>query len=462
MSQTDLSGFPMVMAVSKDAINAQLAKVYGQSTHENATNEKPTKVKGESTDKVEMFPHVPWNLGPKDESWILDVTQFAAPTVDFNTTIKMGCRMLMTIMKGQFTTWVFKGMKNGKPEMEKQNISLDGLTMYLTTPMKQVKHDKWHDVLFEVQALYADLENMHSIEFHLSKDMKLAVLGQVESSLETVFADYIRNYGRTHPHALLFGAVKVPPVADTIGLLKPSAVAYTTTNVKSENDAPLNGYLNYLLWTDVSASIPTGDSAGAFNVPLARSGAPATFVISEATVLETIAGTLVRKDQDFANADLVLTRGVFGSPEPRAVLSLNSEISFGVKLNDRDRSAQLKTLNATIVDGKIKINYRIHTSVYGAFKDIDITVDACRDVTVYLDKNKVKVKVGLPYDVHYDEDWGSTWDDFDKVCQFALWHEESYGADLISNINLPGCAVWRFESVEIDSDRQMYLTATYA
>jgi hypothetical protein len=444
MSQTDLSGFPMVMAVSKDAINAQLAKVYGQSTHE-----------------AEMFPHVPWDLGPDDESWKLTVKQFAAPTVDFNTPVKMGCRMLMTIITGQFTTWVFKGMKNGKPEMEEQNISLDGLTMYLTTPMKQVKHDSWQDELFEVQALYADLENMHSIEFDLSKDMKLAVLGQVESSLQTVFADYIRNYGNIHPHTLLFGAVKIPSVEETTGLLKPSALAYSTTTVTSDYDTPLNSYLNYLIWTGDSVSIPTGDSAGAFNAPLARSGAPATFVISEATVLETIAGTLVRADQDFANADLGVIRGVFGSPEPKAKLYLKSAIGFGVSLNGRGRAAQLRSLESTIIDGKIKITYSIHTSAYGAFKDIDISVTASRDVTVYLEANKVKVKVGSPYDVHYDEDWGSTWDDFDTICQFALWQEESYGGDLISNINLPGGAVWRFETVEIDTDRQMYLTATY-
>lgn len=444
MPLNDLSGFPMVMAVSEDAINAQMAKVFGQSTHE-----------------TDMFPHVPWKLGPEDGSWDLTVEQFAAPKVDFNTSNPMECRMLMTVLKGQFSTWVFKGMVGGKPNMEQQDVSLEGITIYVTTPMRQVKHDKWSDEVFEVQSLFADLENMKMIEFDLSAHTKLAVLGSVESELQNVLGDYIRGYGKVHPQALLFGAVRVPTVEQTTGLLTPSAVAFSTTATRSQSNAYESGNLNYLIWTGSPQSIPTSNLAGVFDSSLLRPGASATFVISEATVLDTIARSVIRADQDFANIDLALTHGIFGIDAPAAKLSLNAQLGFGVNLNGHSRAAQLRSIEATVEQNKIVVKYSIHTSVYGAFKDIDITVAASRDLTVHLEDGKIKVKVGMPYNVDYEEDWGSTWDDFDDICQFALWKEEDFCNDLLQNINVPGWAVFTFTSVELGADRQMYLNAMY-
>ena len=83
MTLTDLAGFPMVMAVSQHAINAQMAKVYEQSTKE-----------------AERFPKVPWNLGEEDGSWTLTVDEFKAPEVDFDTDVQQGCRLKMTIKTG--------------------------------------------------------------------------------------------------------------------------------------------------------------------------------------------------------------------------------------------------------------------------------------------------------------------------------------------------------------------------
>jgi hypothetical protein len=439
---TDLAGYPMVMSVSQNAINKKMAMEY------------------QSGDDSRRFPSVPWNLGPDDGSWKLEVDQFAAPEVDFNTPLEMGCRLKMTIMNGHFTTWVFKGMVGGKPNMEEQNVSLNGLTMYVTTPMRQLKHDTWSDELFECQALFADLENMREIVFDLNSAMRLAILGSVESYLKTVIADYITEYGNAHPQALVFGAVKIPKIAtadQTTGLLKPSALAFSVFKITNPGGY-VSGNLNYLMWKEDPKAIPTGAAAGVFNASLVRPGEQATFIISEATVLETIANSLI-KTQFGANIDLGLTRGVYGQATAKSYL--NTAIPFGVTLNNRGRSASLESIDSTVEDGKIKIQYRVKTSMYQQVNDIDIDVTAYRLVSIYLEGEKLKVEVSAPTQIAYHESFGSVYSDFQHICEFALWKQEDFCSDLLDNLNLPGNFVWKFTSLTLDQDRQLYITAAY-
>ena len=142
-------------------------------------------------------------------------------------------------------------------------------------------------------------------------------------------------------------------------------------------------------------------------------------------------------------------------------LHLTQEYRWDVTLNDRGRAAYLRQMDVTVENGQLKFLYTIKTSVYGAFKDIDITVGAYRLVTVGITDEKFDLIVGPAVEVFYDADDGSTFDDFDGIKSFGLNQNKAIFGPLTDAIQLPGNVIWKFIDADLKSDGNLYIKTKY-
>lgn len=463
----DIAAFPMVMAVSQDAINAQMALVYGRSTHEK-----------------DMFPHVPWNFGAEDGSWGVSVEQFAAPEVDFDTQLDNGCRLKMTIMRGQYNSFQLKKenghlvMKDGVPVTERVAVTLSGETMYVTTPMKQVRHDAWTDEYFEVQGLFADLENCHRVELELSEKLRVAIGGGPTAALETLLADRIKEIGGKDPQGLLFGAVKIPAIKEdeqSKGPLKPSASTYSTVKIM-KSGAYTGGDLNYLLLTNDVHEIPAGGAVGVLDHSLRRDGDKATLVLSDALVLEQCMKPVLEAAKP--GIKLKLDRGdvVAGVP---AKLYLEEHYGFGMEINGRGRSATLTKCESTVIGNKIHMAYHVESSVYQVVKDLDCSIDGYQDILLKEQDGKFTYTIDSPKpNTHVDDPPLGLRIIFDVLTlgfnELALKLSTDSAKDSMEDVFtgllsqaqlvldmlvLPGEKVWEYKAGALDG--QLYISARY-
>ncbi len=296
----DLAGYPMVLAMSQEMVNKRLADV-SQKTHDLPDG---------------------WTLTPDDGSFTLDI-KFEAPQVDFDTTTTNGCRLVMKVKEGNFSTEtivkvddpVHPGHK--KSDIQELAIDMTGNTFYITVPVSQIKHDSVDDTIFEVQSIFADLTSVHNVDLQLAKNQEAAIAGATKAALETVIHDATIQWGKDHPDALLFGKVNIPaidPASQTQGKLKPKKSSYSATKSVDASNQYVTGALNFLLWLEDKA-LPTGDAIGVFNDLLLTKDSsgkyvPATLVLSDTVILrDYLLPTLIDKykNSDSDKPNLTLT-----------------------------------------------------------------------------------------------------------------------------------------------------------
>ena len=444
----DLAGYPMVMAVSQDAINAQMAKVYGQSTR-----------------NTDMFPHVPWNLGPEDGSWSLTVDQFAAPEVDFDTPNEHECRLKMKITSGTFSWFTIK-LEGGKPKVDRVNMKLDGLMMYLTTKMNEIKHTEWCDELFEVQTLFANLHHIHRIQLDMPNTQIVNVAGERQASLETILVERITELATTDANSqLLFGDVEVPIVPASVqssGPLKPSACTYSTVKIKNESGGYKSGGLNYLLLLD-GKDFPTEKEAGVFQSSPAFSAGMTMLVVSDATVLDKIVKPLLEKRWPGIKLQ------THGSSKPvkidltefyASVIMMEGE---GGHLN-RARNATLTNCKATVSDSQIVIDYTFNTSIYGVLSDTNVIASGKKSMEFGEGPNRRLISKVIDQALTLNNKNGlyTNWTTGNRegngltaIAGYCVsGNEDSLGAMM-----LPGEAVWSYAGQALHSE--LYLAASY-
>jgi len=274
-------------------------------------------------------------------------------------------------------------------------------------------------------------------------------------ALQALIFKRFKKLGDDNPEALMFGLIAIPNLPVTAGRLAPTALHYTVSK-HTEKGKYKGGCLNYLLSTEDVPAPADGDAVGVFNTPLLQPNNDATLVISEAMLLDTVARSLITNQ--FKDMKLEAFRG--DTDDAVKLYMVEDEYMFPVTLNDRGRTAYMRKIDSTVENGKIKIQYIVKTSAYHIGKDIDITVEAFRLITVKLEDEKLKVDVSKATTVHYDEDKGSFLGDFPDICQFALWkQDEVVFTPILNAINLPGNAVWKFSDVKLDGN--LYITASY-
>ncbi|MDZ8082384.1 MAG: hypothetical protein RMX35_25390 [Nostoc sp. DcaGUA01] len=269
----DLAGFPVVLAISEDSINNQLACVSVR------THDLPEQ----------------WHLGSDSDDWRLDITDFEAPQIDFNTVIKNGCRLKMRVNKGSFSIdTIKKDLQTGKKEVVTESFPLDGISFYITTPVDCIKKKgesqdgRLGEEIFLVQTLFADITQVKDITLEgMSQEIKVKITSSVEASLKELIKIQIQAIAVKNPQALLFGSVLVPTIPDkkeAHGVLAPKGMNYSVSKIINDGQYR-TGVLNYLLWVDDPTAMPIGDAVGAFDQPLLLNDgdidAPATLVISD-------------------------------------------------------------------------------------------------------------------------------------------------------------------------------------
>lgn len=461
MAINELAGFPMVLAVSQDAINGQLAKVYGLSTN------GPT-----------MFPCVPWDLKGDNNSWTVTVDQFAAPEVDFNTPVTMGCRLKMKIIKGHFSTFSVDASVD-PPKVVTIDKPLDGLSMYVTTPMQKLHHDQWSDEEFEVQALFADLEHMSLVELDLSDPtIKIAISGTIKAALETVLADRIKAIGKANPQVLLFGAVKIPKIPkakQSSGPLAPSASAYSTTVTNTSKGVYETGDLNYLLLLGGDKTLPTGAATGAFTHSLRIEGAAATLVLSEEAVMNTFVIPAIKSA--WPGISLNITPDSFVSATP-AKATLASDLSFTITSGGDTYPSTLTECTVTISGAVVTINFKMKTTIDHWSGDIHATTTGYETITFSFENGKLTQQKNAPtpttttssnlftrilgdiITVGFDEIGRmNTTVKGENAIDAIASNMDTAVQSVFSTILLPGEAVFKFESEKLDG--QMFVVASY-
>lgn len=263
------AGFPMMMAVRTEAINAQLASIF------------------DSSDDLPKSWQLPDASSGDDPGWQLTVDEFGPPQIDFNTQNAgtQACRLILPIVTGSFATYSVD-MTTKPPSVTQNTMPLNGVKIFATTPINKVVHSQFSDEEFEVQALYADLEQVGLVDFELSKEIDVAVLGTVKASLQTVIQNKLRDMGKKNPTALLFGNVSIPKLPDcrkALGPLAPRACAHT---VVGGDLGWGGGSLFYLLWLDDPSTMPTGSDAGLLNYDWGHYYSQATLLLSDSLFLK--------------------------------------------------------------------------------------------------------------------------------------------------------------------------------
>nr|VFK48936.1 MAG: hypothetical protein BECKTC1821D_GA0114238_10642 [Candidatus Kentron sp. TC] len=260
--------------------------------------------------------------------------------------------------------------------------------------------------------------------------------------------------------------------------MKPSASTYSTIQVKNESGAYEGGNLNYLLLTD-GKEIPKGAAVGAFNHSLLMQGAPATLVLSDATVLEKYVRPIL--ESSWAGIELNIDRGLFDSKN--AQLSLKSELQFGMVLDGHGRNAYLQKCNASVQGDKIVIDYFFKTSIYHWAGDIKVDVTGQQIIELTEQNGELTQKVTSPKPNVHEYGGGV----FAKIIirilvdlltagfdELGRKNTESSGihsidtfaseisADagkVLGTLMLPGKAVWRYASATLNG--RLYITASY-
>jgi hypothetical protein len=293
----------MLLAVTETAINNQFKDV-SLKTHDLPDSwglpEKPHEGEKDYEAKKKEY---------DDAGWHFIVEKFSAPQVDFNTNVKQGCRLIMGIEKGEMSSWTIK-MQGGKPIPKQLIIPLDGLKLYVITPMRQLVHPTWSDEQFQVQALFADLSNLQNVDLDstaMSTDIKAKIGGPTESSIQTLVADKLKDVGKKNKTALMFGAVKIPVIPEsqrTVGPMAPKAAKYSVHKQLDQNGHYLTGSLNYLLWLDDPNQMPTGEAVGVFNEGWVELGQDAELVVSESYYLSHFLVPALREQYKGINFDI--------------------------------------------------------------------------------------------------------------------------------------------------------------
>jgi hypothetical protein len=458
---TDLAGFPMVLALSDDAINEKFAELYGKSTNE-----------------TEKFPHVPWVLEGDKKGWSLSVERFTAPSIDFDTDTVNGCRLKMKIVSGGFKTYSVKMPEGGgMPTVEEIKISLDGVTLYIVSTVSTIEHEEWSDDYFKAQSLFMDLERVKNVTLDLSLYQDVAIMGSTKAALETVLQKQIEEIGKKNPQALLFGAVKLPRIPDaekSSGPLKPTQSTYSVS-VNRDGGAYQGGALNYLLLDKALNEFKRGNAAGVFDHALVRDGAKGTLVISDASILESFVKPALLAQ--WGDANLVLERGLFGGKKAR--LALAGDLAFGVTLDGHDRSATLTRLDVQIMGSVIKVEYTWNSSFYHWDADIHAEMTGYQNISIVeqngelvqtvvapephiatTDTNLVARVFGDILTAGFDELGRKGTSDSGKESMQAIT-KNFLGASksAIDAFILPGGAAWNFMSAKLDT--QLFIKLTY-
>ncbi|UTV26669.1 hypothetical protein [Photobacterium atrarenae] len=268
MNVKGLSGFPMVLAVSEHAINQDMARVFGQQRTNQST-----------------FPKVPWVLKESKGKWTVNIDEFYAPEVDFNTPVKNGCRLKMQVKHGNLTYYSLVE-KDGEMTAEKRSQNLDELTFYVVTPMRSIEHEQWSDEDFQVQAIFMDLSRISKIDLINTSEKIEVDIGAFEVGLANIIKKQLEQLAEDDPEAVMFGAVKIPRIQQkfkTKGPLKPTAFTYSTYK-HIENKVYRSGDLNFLLMLD-DDELPTGN-VGNFSQSFVLPGNGISLAVSGGTMLE--------------------------------------------------------------------------------------------------------------------------------------------------------------------------------
>jgi hypothetical protein len=357
---TDFSGYPMVVAISEQMLNRQFSRIFGT---------------------VGSFDFLPWEIKDEKGLWHLTVTRFAAPEVDFDTQVIDGCRLKMKVIDGSFRTWSVD-TRGAIPKVKETPLSLDDVTIIITTQVSAVKHNHWDQRYAEVQATFTDLETTRNVELSLSRQLETSIGTPVKTSVARVLAEQLDSRAGEHPLQAVFGKVRLPdvPSADHwYEEMKPSAFTYSTTVVRDSHLRYQYGLLNVLILVDGNQKFPSGGTAGQVATPLAGPGG-ARLVVSDGTLLDRYAKQVV--ERKWPGIELNLDRGREG--ERNARLSLAKTFQFGCLVNGRSRSAYLVLCNVSVSDGGIVLEARYNTSAYGVFEDEAVTVSLSERVNLDL------------------------------------------------------------------------------
>lgn len=338
MKIKELSGFPLVLSISEDEINEQLAKVYG-----------------EARDKNDMFPYVPWQLTDEEtDDWQLNIDEFYAPNIDFNTMTENGCRLKMKVKKGNFTYYSMV-KKNGKRMIEEKELNLAKCSFYITTPMHKIKHEEWSDEVFQVQSVFMDLTRVKKVEIvDLNNSIKVKI-GSVLVGLAEIIKNKIEDIGRLNTKTFLFGSVKIPQIKEefrTKGSLTPTSFTYST-HKQEENGHYQTGDLNFLLMLD-NKDIPEG-AVGKFSQSFILDDCGITLVIAGGTILEKfIVPSLVSNFGPDCNFTINYGNSESGMPAS-AKLVKHTAISAPKDI----KTATLEKCNVTCKSGQVRADYEI-------------------------------------------------------------------------------------------------------
>lgn len=443
----NLSGFPMVLSVSERTINDQLAKVHA-----------------ESAGAAQKFPNTPWNMDDGSGTWNLTVSAFEAPRIDFDAPDDY-CRLKLKIIDGSISVWTVK-VVNGKHLPVSSDTDLSGHEIVVSTVVSQISHPHPTEENFTVQSLFVDLEGakVHDIitpdgvEVTIAGIQKNLVMDLVKTRFDQIVATEkaaAKKEGREVEPPLLFGKVAIKQTGTITGALSPSALTYSTTAVRNGKKY-VGGTINYLLSTDDHPQ-PSGSLVGLFNSSLLRAGNLATYVLSDTIVLETLAKLPLL----IAYPDMKLTvdAGTYGVAG--AKMHMDGDTSFGMTINDRGRSARFVKYEAVVEGSNIKFSFKIKTSEYGAFNDIDVEVTGHRMMTVKMVGNKLKAHMGDFVMDHYWEESGSPFGDLGDWKNIGFWDSsDNMLDDVLNSLNVPGSSVLKFNSATLDG--QLFIDVSYA
>jgi hypothetical protein len=329
----DLQGFPMLMSVSQDAINRRLSEM-SLASHQFPSTwelpEPPTDVGAHDyQEELEAY---------RNSVWHLKVFEFYPAQIDFNSPDVQGCRLLLKIKRGEFTSWSPILTEHG-PTIQPVEVDLANLSLYISTPMKQVAHPHPDPNYFSVNRLFVDLENVSMVDLDtasLSRDMQLKVGSSLESGLKNIIFNKLRRIGKNKPDTLLFGEVKIPDrsIPANQREIYPTSLHFSTYKISDSTGDYVTGNLNYLLWFSNPANMPSGDAVGLFNHSWVLPDHDATLVMSDGFYLHNfIIPALLEK---YPGIQLKLHRGSWGAGQ-QAMVEMQNEVYFDLPGLDRCR-----------------------------------------------------------------------------------------------------------------------------
>ena len=204
-----------------------------------------------------------WDI-KQGSKWSI-LANLKAPSIDFSTTKKNGCRLIIPIETGEMK-YRYINDDVDPPVIEYKTVKLDNLSISLDVAMKGIKHKAGDgetvDKNFTVQSLYADM-NDPTLEIRIDTSKAIDVdINDVKTRLSDYLTNYFKNEGSKFKYVI--GKSKIPNVEQTKGDLAPTGVQFSTYNNQG------NQCLNWNLLTH-KVDFPKGANAGAFDkFPLSK------------------------------------------------------------------------------------------------------------------------------------------------------------------------------------------------